>query len=338
MSKERIRWGLMGSGRIIDRWIKGAKQVDDMDIVAVASRKAKSAQKMADKYDIPEVVTFDEMVSRDDIDIVYVPVPHVAHKELTIKALKAGKAVLVEKPAAVTAAEFDEMAECAKENGTFLMEAVWTRFFPLAKRLDEVLKSGVIGDVRLFQSSFSFRSEPDQVPRLYLPELAGGALLDTGVYNLHFAEMVLGKDPVDVTGFCAMDTDEYHLKVDEQGSYVAKYDNGELAVMTSAVRTSMPDTAYIYGTKGSITVPVFWKPSRMLVNAEGKEEWIEAPVDQKIDGIEDEGYQYEIRHVHECIRAGLIESPVMTWEKTRSVMKICDKLRSQWGLKYPFEA
>ena len=338
MSKERIRWGLMGSGRIIDRWIKGAKQVDDMDIVAVSSRKPESAKKMADKYDIPEVLTFDEMVNRDDIDIVYVPVPHVAHKELTIKALKAGKAVLVEKPAAVTAADFDEMAECAKENGTFLMEAVWTRFFPLAKRLDEVLKSGVIGDVRLFQSSFSFRSEPDQVPRLYLPELAGGALLDTGVYNLHFAEMVLGKDPVDVTGFCAMDTDEYHLKVDEQGSYVAKYDNGELAVMTSAVRTSMPDTAYIYGTKGSITVPVFWKPSRMLVNAEGKEEWIEAPVDQKIDGIEDEGYQYEIRHVHECIRAGLIESPVMTWEKTRSVMKICDKLRSQWGLKYPFEA
>ena len=338
MSKEIVRWGLLGAGSIIDRWIKGARQVDDMQIVAVASRTAESAQRMADKYDIPEVVSLDEMVARDDIDVVYVPVPHPFHKELTIKALEAGKAVLVEKPAAVTAADFDEMAECARKNKTFLMEAVWTRFFPLSLKLDELLKSGAIGQVRLLQSSFSFRNEPDKVPRLYLPELAGGALLDTGVYNLHFADMVFGKNPVDVTGLCAMDTDDYHLQVDEQGSYIAKYDNGELAVMTSAVRTAMPDTAFLYGTEGSIEIPVFWKPSRMCLRKGGKEEWIEAPVDQKVAGIEDEGYQYEIRHVHECIRKGLIESPVMTWEKTRSVMKICDELRGQWGLKYPFEA
>ncbi len=337
MSNDKIRWGLLGAGAIIDRWIKGARQVDDMEIVAVASRTAASAERMAKKYDIPETLTFDEMVERKDIDVVYVPVPHPAHKELAIKALNAGKPVLVEKPAAVTAADFDEMAACARKNGTFLMEAVWTRFFPIVDKLNSIIEAGTIGEVRLFQSSFSFRNEPDQVPRLYLPELAGGALLDTGVYNLHFADMVFKKPPVEVTGLCAMDTDEHHLQVDEQGSYIIKYDNGELAVMTSAVRTAMPDTAYIYGTKGFIEIPVFWKPSRMRLVIGDREEWIEMPVDQKVEGVQDEGYQYEIRHVHDCIRKGLTESPVMTWEKTRSVMKVCDQLRARWGLKYPFE-
>ena len=134
-----------------------------------------------------------------------------------------------------------------------------------------------------------------------------------------------------------MDTDELHLQVDEQGSYIAQYDQGELAVMTSAVRTSMPDTAYIYGTKGSIEIPSFWKPTRMHVMTDGRDEWIERPVSVDGDGNEDEGYQYEIRHVQECIRSGKTESPVMTWEKSRSVLAICDRLRSDWGLRYPFE-
>ena len=337
MGKEKIRWGLLGAGVIIDRWIKGAMQVEDMEIAAVASRTAESARHMAEKYGIPEVMSYGELLGRDDIDAVYVPVPHTAHKDLTIRALEAGKNVLVEKPAAVTAADFEEMAACAKKNGKFLMEAVWTRFFPLAGKLEEVLKEGAIGDLRLMQSSFSFRSMPEAAPRLFDPARAGGALLDVGVYDLHFADMVFGRQPDAITGMASMDTDSLHLKVDEQNSFIARYDNGALAVMTSAVRTTMPDTAWLFGTEGSIEIPVFWKPQKMHLVTDTRDEWIEAPVSQKIEGIEDEGYQYEIRHVNDCIRSGLTQSPVMTWEKTGNVLTLCDQLRARWGLRYPFE-
>ena len=169
------------------------------------------------------------------------------------------------------------------------------------------------------------------------PARAGGALLDVGVYDLHFADMVFGRQPEEITGMASMDTDSLHLKVDEQNSFIARYDNGALAVMTSAVRTTMPDTAWLFGTEGSIEIPVFWKPQKMHLVTDTRDEWIEAPVSQKIEGIEDEGYQYEIRHVNDCIRSGLTQSPVMTWEKTGNVLTLCDQLRARWGLRYPFE-
>ena len=337
--KKIIRWGILGAGSIVDRWIKGARQVEDMEIAAIASRTPETAQKMAQKHGIPEAVTYEQLVSRDDIDVVYVPVPHTAHKELTIQALKAGKAVLVEKPAAVTAADFADMAACAKENHTFLMEAVWTRFFPIIGKIREYLGENGIGDVRLVQTAFAFRAGEELIRgRLADPMTAGGSLLDTGVYDFHFTDMILDKEPQNITGLASFDTDEYHLQVDEQASWVVRYDKGELAVMTSAIRTTLPDTAFIYGTKGSIEVPVFWKPSRMIVRVYGKEEeQIEMPIPQKIAGMEDEGYQFEVEHVNDCLRCGLTESPVMTFEKSLRVLRQCDSLRDQWNFRYPFE-
>lgn len=337
MGERNIRWGLLGAGMILNRWMNAVNYVEDMEVAAVASRTIDTARHMAQKFGIPDALSYEELLAREDIEVVYIPVPHVAHKELALRAMEAGKHVLVEKPATVTAKDFDELTAYAQKQQVFLMEAVWTRFFPLMEVLHKILEDGVIGQVRSLHCSFSFRSDPEQAPRLFDPNLAGGALLDTGVYNLHFADMIFGKEPVRLTGFASMDTDELHLQVDEQGSYIAQYDQGELAVMTSAVRTSMPDTAYIYGTKGSIEIPIFWKPTRMHVTADGRDEWIERPVSANGDGNEDEGYQYEIRHVQECIRSGKIESPVMTWEKSRSVLAICDQLRYDWGLRYPFE-
>lgn len=336
MENRKIRWGFLGAGIIIDRFIKGVKQFDDMEVVAVASRTQKSAKEMAEKYGIVEAVTYDEMLDRTDIDIVYIPVPHTAHKDLTIKALNSGKAVLVEKPAGINANEWEEMVTCANKNNVFLMEAAWTRFFPLIAEIRNIIDSGKIGEVRAVSSNFSFRNE-DVSSRLLDPKRAGGGLLDTGVYNLHFQRMIYGKSPVLITGVASMDTDENHLMIDEQAAYIAQYDKGELGMMCSAVRTDMIDTAYIYGTKGRIVIPNFWKPFRMELTIGDKSEIIERPVAQRVDGIQDEGYQYEIAHVNECLRKGLKESPVMTHEETRIVLNECDELRKQWGLKYPGE-
>lgn len=334
----KIRWGLMGAGNIVERWIKGARQLDDMEIVAVASRTQQTAMKAAKKYDIPYAVTYEELAERDDIDVVYIPVPHTAHKQLAILAMEHGKSVLVEKPAAVNADELQQMIECAKANNVFFMEAVWTRFFPLVKTIQGLFNEDGIGEVRAVNVAFSFRVPGSMLQgRTLNAELAGGGLLDVGVYNLNFCDMIFDKDPVSLVGLAAIDSDEHHIQVDEQAMYIAKYDKGELASMASGVRTNMKDTAYIYGTKGYIEVPVFWKPTVMKVTINGETKEYKESVSLKYGEHKDEGFQYEIAHVNECLRKGINESPIMTWDKSLRIMKQCDELRKQWGLKYPFE-
>lgn len=336
MENRVIRWGLLGAGAILERWMKGARQVDGMEIAAVASRTRESAERVARAWQIPRAVSYEELLAMEDIDVVYIPVPHPAHKALALAAMRAGKAVLVEKPAGINAAEFEEMTACAREHHVFLMEAVWTKLFPLMRRLDAYCSEDGIGEVRMVCTSFSYRTE-DPTSRVLDLEKAGGGLLDTGVYNLHFTQMILGKNPVRLTGLASMDTDELHLKLDEQAAYLAQYDRGELAMMSSAVRTTMIDTAYIYGTKGYIVVPVFWKPTRARVVIGDQVTELEEPVPQRIEGMEDEGYQYEVAHVNECLRRGLAESPVVTWEDSLAVLRQCDQLRREWGLVYPQE-
>ena len=153
----KIRWGLLGAGKILDRWMKGARQIENMEIVAVASRTRERAAKTAEKFQIPDVLTYEEMLVRKDIDVVYIPVPHTAHMDLAIKAMEAGKSVLVEKPAGINVQQWEKMTECARKNQVFLMEAVWTRFFPLIKEIEVHLKD--IGDVRVVSTNFSFRND-----------------------------------------------------------------------------------------------------------------------------------------------------------------------------------
>ena len=332
--QRKIRWGLLGAGNILHRWMKGVRQIEDMEIAAVSSRTKERAQLMAETFQIPEALTYEELLAREDIDIVYIPVPHPAHKDLAIRAMNAGKAVLVEKPAGINARELDEMVACARRNGVFFMEAVWTRFFPLIEQLRPYFSEDGIGEVRAISTNFSYRTE-DPSSRLFDLERAGGGLLDTGVYNLHFNHMILQKNPVRLIGMASMNTDEMHLPVDEQAAYIAQYEKGELGMMCSAVRTDMIDTAYIYGTKGHVILPKFWKPTRAQIVIGETTEVLECPVQQKVPGIEDEGYQYELRHVNACLRDGKKESPVMTWKASHHILAQCDELRRQWNLVYP---
>lgn len=334
----KIKWGIMGAGGIVERWIKGARQQDDIEIVAIASRTQQNAIEASKKYGIKDAMTYEELAQRKDIDIVYIPVPHMAHKELAILAMEHGKSVLVEKPAAVNAQEWQEMMDCAKKNNVFLMEAVWTRFFPIIGKIKELICEEGIGEVRGVNVAFSFRvPESMMESRLLNPNLAGGGLLDVGVYNLHFCDIIFDKAPVSLTGYATIDSDKNHIQVDEQAMYIAKYNDGELASMASGVRTNMIDTAYIYGTKGYIEVPSFWKPTVMNVNMNGEMKSYKENISLRHEEFADEGFQYEIAHVNECLRKGLKESPLMTLERTNRVLMQCDELRRQWGLKYPFE-
>ena len=338
MFERKIRWGIFGAGDIVRGWIKGARQVSGMEIAAIASRTAESTSAAAAELHIPEALSYEELAAREDIDVIYIAVPHNAHKELALLALEGGRHVLLEKPAAVSAAEFEEIAGMAKKRNRFLMEAVWMRFFPIMESVLVCIDSGEIGEVRMIQSSFGFRADPGAGSgRLFDPGRAGGSLLDIGVYNLHFADMVLRKEPLKITGLASFNTDEPLKQVDEQAGYIARYSHGELAVMISAIRTDLSDTARIYGTKGRIEVPFFWKPEEMRIVTEKGTRTVRKPVKQRVRGILDEGYQYEIAHVNDCIRKGLTESPLMSWENSRKILRQCDHLRREWDFIFPFE-
>ena len=334
---KKTRWGLLGAGILLDRWMKGFQQVEDAEAAAIASRTPETARRMADRFGIKDALSYDEILKRDDIDVMYIPVPHPAHKELAIRAMEAGFPVLVEKPAAVNLSEWQQMEACAKKNQVFLMEAVWTRCFPVMQQVLDEIRRGTIGDVRNVQAAFAFRVDDSCQGRLTGPKQAGGALLDVGIYGLHFAKFIYEKMPARILSLASMDTDHLHLQVDEQNVIIGQYDNGALFTVSSAIRTDMPDTAWIYGTKGYIRMPVFWKcESAQIVCGEVTRK-IESPVPQKISGVIDEGYQFEIHHVQDCLHRGLTQSPLVTHAMTRDVLSMCDELRGQWGLVYPFE-
>jgi len=338
MSEKIIRWGLMGAGAILDRFMLGVMNVDNMEVVAIASRTPESAKRQAEKYNIPEINTYEELVNRDDIDIVYINSIHPAHCDMAIMAMNAKKAVLVEKPAAVNAADFAKMAECAKKNNVFMMEAVWTRFFPIWDKVREVIESGKIGKICMIESAFCFALDKESASsRLLDVNQAGGSLLDVGVYNLNFANIITGKYPKDLSGHAAINTDDNNYGIDEAAAFVLHYDTGELAICKCAVRCNMAETAYIYGTKGNMVIPHFYKPEKVAVSAGREIKLIEDKVPQRVEGIEDEGYQFEIMHVNDCLRKGLKESPVVPHSHTMEILRECDNLRSKWGIKYPFE-
>lgn len=336
--QQKTRWGLMGAGRIVNRWMNGALQLNDTEIVAVASRTYEKAYEISKKYGIECSTSYLDLVTRNDIDVVYIPVPHVAHKDLAILAMEHGKSVLVEKPAAVNSIEWQAMVDCAKKNKVFLMEAMWTRFFPLLNTLNAVLHEKVIGDVEMIHVSFSFRL-PEQLEksRMMNPDQAGGALLDLGVYVLTFCDIVMNEQPLNLTGFAAFELYDDKNKTDVKDILVAEYKNSAMASMTIGFRTDMPDTGFIYGSKGHIEIPNFWKPTTMYVVTKDNSQHYNMPVDLQCFPFPDEGYQYEISHVNRCLQQGRLSSDIMTHDKTMQILKACDALRKQWSYEYPFE-
>jgi predicted dehydrogenase len=325
---DRVRWGILGTGKIAHEFAAALRRLPDASLLAVGSRAAGSARRFAEEFAIPHRYgSYPELVHDPDVDVVYVATPHSCHAENSILALNAGKAVLCEKPFAINATQAAEVVRLARDRKLFLMEAMWTRCFPLMARLRELLKSNAIGEVRQLTADFGFRAEYAEESRLFGPEYGGGALLDVGVYPVSLASMLFGP-PTRIVGTANLGT----TGVDEECAMILNHTHGEVALLHAAIRLETAQEAVISGTLGRIRVHrPWWRPAAMTLSQEGKtDEHFEFP-------IADNGYEYEAIEVMNCLRAGISESPSMPLDETISILHTLDTLRSQWGLKYPME-
>ncbi|MDQ4075688.1 MAG: Gfo/Idh/MocA family oxidoreductase [Chloroflexota bacterium] len=326
--RETIRWGILSTGNIAGTFAADLALLPDAELIAVGSRSQESADVFGERYNVPHRHASYEALAEDpDVDVIYVGTPHVFHAENTALCLRAGKAVLCEKPLTVNANEARMLINLAREKQVFLMEAMWTRFLPLFVRLRELLEEGVLGEVRMVLADFGFRTEFDPESRLFAPELGGGALLDIGVYPISFASMVLGA-PARINGIAHLGETE----VDEQSGIVLGYDDGQIATLSTSFQVNLPVAAHVLGTEGRVTIHSPWFHStRMTLQVGVEEEEIEEP-------FEGGGYQYEAAEVARCLRTGRLESPIMPLAESLSIMKTMDTLRAQWGVEYPTEA
>ena len=323
---ETTRWGVLGAGGIATNFCDDLQLLPDHEVVAVGSRAAGSADAFASRFGIERVhASYAELAADDGIDAVYVATPHPKHHDAAMLAIEAGKAVLVEKPFTMDAAEARSLVAAARERGTFLMEAMWTRFLPHMAAVRDVLASGRLGDVVLVTAEHGQWFERDPAFRLFAPELGGGALLDLGIYPVSFASMVLGT-PTRVTAV----SDTAFTGVDAQTSVVLRDDAGRHAVLTTTLSAATTNGAAINGTEERIEIdPTFYRPTSFsIVSRDGERERVEIPV-------EGNGLRFQAAEVGRCLSEGLTESPLLPLDETVSILGTMDEIRTQIGLTYP---
>jgi len=327
---QNIKWGIMGCGGIANLFATSLQALEQGTLLAGASRTPGRAAEFAEKHGIGRIYTdYEALVSDPDIDAVYIATTHNFHFENARLCLENGKHVLCEKPFTVNAAQTLELIELAREKNRFMMEAVWTRFLPGIGKLQDVLAEGTIGEVLTVKADFSIDGSGFGAEhRLRNKALAGGALLDLGIYPITFAALVFGEQPSRIQSSVVLgDTG-----VDDRAFYLFDYENGRRAQLSSSFTHHAPVEGIVCGTKGYIRMPWFLAAQELEIVREGEE-----PERLKFPYGEGENFTFEIAHAMECIAAGKIESEILPLSETYAMMQTMDTLRAQWGLKYAGE-
>lgn len=321
-----IRWGICGPGVIAHKFAGCIQKVPGAELVAAASRTPGKAKEFARVHKIP--LTFDSyeaMAECSEIDAVYVSTAHPFHQSCAELFLRAGKHVLCEKPLCVNAGQAKQLTACAKEHGVFLMEAMWTRFLPAIRETLRLVREGVIGQVLGVEAHFCYAIAPEEDLKVFDNTLAGGSLLDVGIYGLHLAAMVLGTESVTVQAL------SHKAKgVDLHTQVMLQYEGGAIANISSAITLEKPEVAHIYGTKGRITLPQFYGAQGLELTRGGKTELLPYP-------SMGEGFEEEIQEACRCIRSGLTESPLLPHRESIAVLELMDTIRRQIGVRYPMD-
>ena len=323
----KIRWGIVGPGHIAHSFAKDLKYVEDGILTAVASRNLDRANQFADEYGAEHRFgSYHELFESDVVDVLYIATPHTSHCELTLAALNNGKPVLCEKPMGIDADQVKTMISAAKSNKVFLMEALWSRFNPSIVKVKQLIDEGSIGEVAYMNANFGFYAlDRDEDGRLLNPDLAGGSLLDIGIYPIFLTYLILGKpDNIEAGSLF------YKTGVEIQTSMIFEYAHAQ-AMLCSGLQSKIQMNAEISGSKGSIFLRERWHEAQgYSLEIDGKQEEFSLPTTGK-------GYAHEIEEVHECLRKGRIESEKWSLQNSLDLVNLLDEVRSITGVTFPFE-
>lgn len=322
---EKLKVGIIGAGCIAHTMAEALTAMPDAELVAVASRSAQKGRDFCARYGVARLYdTYEALVSDPEVELVYVATPHSLHAAHACLALEHDKPVLVEKPFAGNAREAEAVFQLARERGLYAGEAIWTRYMPMSHRVGELLAQGVIGTPRLLSATLCYNMIDK--PRIWDPALCGGALLDVGVYTLHFARMYFGGDVVRTVSSAVIDP----RGVDAQNAVSLTYADGRMANLQSGALTQNDRQGIICGTQGYLRLDNINCPEVIEV-------WRDTQLVERIDRPADmiNGFEYQVRESKRCLEAGLLESPMAPHAETLAVMRQMDALRQEWGVLYP---
>lgn len=328
---KKIRWGILGCGKIARKFAADLKWVGDAELTAVAARDQFKADAFASEFPVRHKHnTYEALAQNPEVDVIYVATPHGLHHQHVLLCLRHKKAVLCEKAFAINHRQAKEMIDYAKAQGTFIMEAFWTRLLPHYLKMKEMIAEGKTGKIKHIHAEFGFLPTPPLAQRIYDPALGGGSLLDIGIYPVFLALDLLGKpDAVEAVMTRAV------CGVDEQCAIVFHYNNGAMASLFSTFATNLATGADIAGDKGRIRMTHrFHGPTTDLEFYASTVDSREAIPYEKARG---NGYEYEAQHVTECLQKDLTESPVLTHQKTLLLMETLDAIRQKAGIRYPVD-
>ena len=322
-----FKWGILGPGGIAKAFAEDLKLLQGHSIAAVGSRSIGNAQSFSDTYGGTAYGSYEDLVADSQVDAIYVATPHPAHKDNVILALNAGKPVLCEKPFSVNSIDAQQMVDAATKNNVALMEAMWARFLPHYAKVREIVASGVLGKILTVHADHGQRLADRNIPRLVEPELAGGALLDLGIYPVSFAQMILG-NPTSVTSSAVL-TDK---GVDAQTSMIFNYADGAQAVLNTTMIEQTPCRAVVAGLNGWLEIDrTFYNPASMRVVLN------DGTISEYPNTYQGHGLREQAEVFKQLVLSGKKESEILNWKDTVDIMKTLDTVRTQIGLKYPFE-
>lgn len=329
---KQMKWGIVGTGNISSQFAQGLELVENAQIAAVASRNEGSARAFAQRFGIPKSYgSYEDMAKDAGLDIIYIGTPHTQHYANAMLFLEAGFAVLCEKPLGVNAAQAEKMVAKAREKKVFFMEGMWTRFFPAFKKAVEWVRSGRIGEPKIVNAMFGYDGSANKGQWRFAHDMAGGALLDVGIYPLAMTFSMLGADPVKVSTAARIVNG-----VDEYNTFTFEYADGRIAVLTDAIGVKLNNSVFIGGTKGSVLLGEGWWHADRAELAPWGDTDVGITADREVydQPYASTGFQYEARAVQEYVARGLKEAPEMPLDETLKIARMMDRLRAGWGLVY----
>ncbi len=317
---KKVKWGIVGTGRIAGEFASDFKFVDQAELAAVASRTHKSADEFASRFGINKAFgTYAELFADPEIEAIYVATPHSAHYQNSKDALAHGKAVLCEKPITTNPAQFEELSAFAKEHNCYLMEGMWTYFHPAIQKAQEWLQQGRIGDLVQVKADFGYAVPFNPQGRMYNPELAGGALLDMGIYPIAMAWLFIRKDPQAVF----VTSHQASTGVDDDVSFLFDYGN-ETANLATSIRSKLHNNLFVIGSEATIRIPFYWKASECYLYRG------DDLVDYYHDKRQSIGFNYELQAVSQDILAGKKESAIMPHRHSAKLQELMSLVKEHF--------